>query len=101
MGSQKDEKSKAITDRSDRRLARFRGLLEGTEHDPFSYLGMHRTSDGGLAVSAFHPNALSMRVLDRLTGAVVLELARAHPAGFFAPPLRNLQTGPARNIRQE
>jgi 1,4-alpha-glucan branching enzyme len=72
-----------MTDPGIERLSRLLALLEGTEHDPFSYLGMHRTSDGSLTVRAFHPSALSMRVLDRMTGAVVLELTRAHAAGFF------------------
>ena len=59
------------------------GAVEAIAHarhgDPFAILGPH---DG--SVRAFIPGADSVSVIDRDTGMVAAELARLHPAGFFA-----------------
>ena len=62
------------------------GAIEAIVHarhgDPFAILGPH---DG--TVRCFIPGADTVSVVDRDTGLQVSELARLHPAGFFAGPI--------------
>lgn len=66
-------------------MHRILAILAGDEHDPFSFLGMHKDTDTGeLVVRAFHPGVTRVAVLHRETGDEVAELMRTHDAGFFA-----------------
>lgn len=66
-------------------MHRILAILAGDEHDPFSFLGMHKDTDTGeLVVRAFHPGVTRVAVLHRKTGDEVAELMRTHDAGFFA-----------------
>ena len=58
-------------------------LIGGQHADPFAVLGMHAASDGRLWVRALLPGANSVVVQDARSGAVLLELQRRHPDGFF------------------
>jgi 1,4-alpha-glucan branching enzyme len=59
----------------------------GARHDsPFSYLGMHRTTDG-ICVRAMLPQAAKMAVVDAATGQIVAEGVRAHRDGLFVATL--------------
>ncbi len=64
-------------------------IVQARHGDPFTVLGLH---DGSVRV--FMPAADSITVVDRDTGLPVGELARVHPAGFFAGPAT--PTGPYR-----
>ncbi|MDE2133193.1 MAG: 1,4-alpha-glucan branching protein GlgB [Alphaproteobacteria bacterium] len=61
---------------------RISAVLAGDDHDPFSFLGMHKDSDT-LVVRVFQPDALRVAVLRRDTGDELAELVRTHVAGFF------------------
>ncbi len=54
-------------------------LVQGRHGDPFALLGRH-----GGELRSFQPGARAVQVVTRDSGAVVAELARVHPAGFFA-----------------
>lgn len=57
----------------------------GDAHDPFSILGMHRPdADGPVQVRAYDPRAERIEVLDGASGAVLAELPKIDPDGFFA-----------------
>jgi 1,4-alpha-glucan branching enzyme len=59
-------------------------LVTGDDHDPFSFLGMHKDSETGeLVVRVFHPDASQIAVLERDSRALVAELKKVHEAGFF------------------
>jgi len=51
--------------------------------DPFSLLGPHEQA-GGLVVRAFWPEANSLEVVDRSTGALLGSLSRIHPDGLWS-----------------
>jgi 1,4-alpha-glucan branching enzyme len=57
-------------------------VVSARHGEPFAILGPH---DG--SVRAFIPDADTVTVVDRDTGLQVGELARLHPAGFFAGPV--------------
>src|SRR5215203_4883923 len=61
-------------------------ILEARHHDPFSYLGPHKTRDGSVTVRAMLPNAHSMHVV--LKGGEEVEADLLHPNGLFSatPP---------------
>ena len=64
---------------------RISAILAGDDHNPFSFLGMHKDSvTGQLMVRVFHPGATRVGVLRRETGGEIAELMRTHDAGFFA-----------------
>ncbi len=58
-------------------------ICEARHGDPFAVLGMHRDDLGRLWVRAMLPQASSVSVVDATSDAVVAELMRRHPAGFF------------------
>ena len=57
-------------------------IIEARHGDPFSFLGMHTTSDG-VRVRAMLPAAQEMAVVDSVTGKVAAKGVRVHPDGFF------------------
>ena len=57
-------------------------ITEARHGDPFSFLGMHRTS-GGICVRAMLPDAQEMAVVELATGKVAANGVRVHPDGFF------------------
>lgn len=59
-------------------------LLRAEQSDPFALLGPHGTPRG-VEVRTFQPEAARVWVIDA-AGAVVAELPRLHPQGFFAGP---------------
>lgn len=60
-------------------------IVLGNDHDPFSYLGLHRDKDTGVyLVRIFRPDAGQIRVLNRSTGAEICQLEKVHAAGLFA-----------------
>jgi 1,4-alpha-glucan branching enzyme len=61
-------------------------LLWARHGDPFSLLGPHLIQ-GGWAVRAFLPDAISVDVVARDTGAVLGGLERIRPEGFFTAAL--------------
>jgi 1,4-alpha-glucan branching enzyme len=63
--------------------ARVKRLAQGGEDDPFDFLGMHRTPEGGLVVRAFRPKAESLELIDARTGASVGLFRWVHPDGVF------------------
>jgi len=69
-------------------------IVRADHGDPFAVLGMHRDQDG-LWVRAFLPQASRVEVVDAAAEAVVAELDRVDPAGFFAGRIRG-RTGPFR-----
>ncbi len=54
--------------------------------DPFSLLGPHALP-GGTVVRAFLPEATSVEVVDRVSGALLGELNRIHPDGLWSGPV--------------
>ncbi|MGC9953082.1 MAG: 1,4-alpha-glucan branching protein GlgB [Rhizomicrobium sp.] len=66
-------------------MHRISAILAGDDHNPFSFLGMHKDADSGeLVVRTFLPDASRVVVLHRETGQELTELMRTHVAGFFA-----------------
>ena len=61
-------------------------VLEARHHDPFSYLGPHRTDDGNVVVRAMLPHAHSMQVVLKGSGES-FEADLLHPNGLFAATL--------------
>jgi 1,4-alpha-glucan branching enzyme len=57
-------------------------ICQARHGDPFSVLGMHRDDLGRLWVRAMVPGAAQVAVIDA-GGAVVAELMRREPSGFF------------------
>ncbi|MDE2267009.1 MAG: 1,4-alpha-glucan branching enzyme, partial [Alphaproteobacteria bacterium] len=69
-------------------LHRISAIVAGDDHDPFSFLGMHKDADTGeLLVRVFRPDATRIDVLDRETGEDVAQLVRAHDGGLYAGPI--------------
>jgi 1,4-alpha-glucan branching enzyme len=60
-------------------------ILEARHHDPFSYLGPHRTEDGNVVVRAMLPHAHSLSVVMR--GGSTYEADLIHPNGLFVAKL--------------
>ncbi|RKP47645.1 1,4-alpha-glucan branching protein GlgB [Trinickia fusca] len=58
-------------------------LVDARHPDPFSQLGMHRTSSG-VVVRAMLPGAASVVVIERDSGACLGKLRLIHPNGLFA-----------------
>jgi 1,4-alpha-glucan branching enzyme len=66
-------------------MHRIAAIIAGDDHNPFSFLGMHKDTDtGDLVVRAFHPGVTGVAVLHRETGDEIAELVRIDDAGFFA-----------------
>ena len=59
-------------------------VVRGEHDNPFYLLGMHRDGRDELTVRSFQPGATRVWVIDAGTNAVVTELERLHPDGFFA-----------------
>jgi 1,4-alpha-glucan branching enzyme len=57
-------------------------IVEGRHDDPFSFLGMHRTSTG-ICVRAMLPGAQEMAVVESATGKIAAKGVRIHPDGLF------------------
>jgi 1,4-alpha-glucan branching enzyme len=70
-------------------------VISGDHPDPFSFLGMHSTGDGGFAVRAFLPGAGSVEVVSD-GGEVLGELERVHPDGLFSGPVSATERVPYR-----
>ena len=69
----------------DSQLHLISAIVAGDDHNPFSFLGMHKDSEtGDLVIRAFHPGATRVAVLLRKTGEEVAQLVRTHDAGFFS-----------------
>ncbi|HEX9463690.1 MAG TPA: 1,4-alpha-glucan branching protein GlgB [Alphaproteobacteria bacterium] len=59
-------------------------VVRGEHDNPFYFLGMHRDGESDeVIVRSFQPGAARVWVIDASTGAVVAELDRVHPDGFF------------------
>jgi 1,4-alpha-glucan branching enzyme len=65
---------------NDRDLA---DLLAAQHADPFACLGLHAESDGRLWLRALLPGAVSVEVLDAVTGKPLKALALRHADGLF------------------
>jgi 1,4-alpha-glucan branching enzyme len=63
--------------------ARINGHAHSGDGDPFGFLGMHRTPEGGLVVQAIRPNADSLELIDSRTGEVAGVFQRTHPEAVF------------------
>jgi 1,4-alpha-glucan branching enzyme len=61
-------------------------IVEARHDDPFSFLGMHRTSTG-ICVRAMLPGAQEMAVVESATGQIVAKGVRIHPDGLFVATL--------------
>jgi len=62
-------------------------ILRADHRDPFGLLGLHWNERRKVFdVRSFQPGAQRLWVIDSATGGTVAELARIHPAGFFAGP---------------
>jgi 1,4-alpha-glucan branching enzyme len=57
-------------------------IVSSTYGDPFAVLGPHGVA-GGVAISAFVPDAETLTVIERDGGAPIAELERIDNAGFF------------------
>src|ERR1700750_1328405 len=58
-------------------------LVDARHPDPFSRLGMHRTTLG-YVVRAFLPGATGVAVIEQASGACLGRLVSIHPDGLFA-----------------
>lgn len=58
-------------------------LLAARHADPFAVLGLHADADGRLWLRALLPGAVSVGVIDALTGKRLCELPMRDAAGFF------------------
>ncbi len=61
-------------------------IVEGRHDDPFSFLGMHRTSTG-ICVRAMLPAAQEMAVVESATGKIAAKGVRTHRDGLFIATL--------------
>ena len=59
-------------------------ILRGGHDDPFAVLGMHDGAGDRVVVRSFQPGASAVAVIDARSGALVRQLERIHPDGFFA-----------------
>jgi 1,4-alpha-glucan branching enzyme len=57
-------------------------VVEARHSDPFSFLGMHKTSDG-ISVRTMLPGAQDVSVVESATGQVAAKADQVHRAGFF------------------
>jgi len=81
-------------------MHRISAILAGDDHNPFSYLGLHKDEDSGaLEVRAFLHGAARVVVLHRETGAELADLPRTHVAGFFAGPITSDSDRPPYRLR--
>ncbi|MBU6297293.1 MAG: 1,4-alpha-glucan branching enzyme, partial [Alphaproteobacteria bacterium] len=63
---------------------RIAAILAGDDHDPFSFLGMHKDSNTNeLQVRVLRPDAARVDVVDRETGEDVGQLPRVHEDGLY------------------
>jgi 1,4-alpha-glucan branching enzyme len=62
---------------------RMEALANGSDGDPFSFLGMHQRG-GGVVVRVFRPRAEKVWVVEARDPRVAVPLERVHPAGIFA-----------------
>ena len=61
-------------------------IVEGRHDDPFSFLGMHKTSTG-ICVRAMLPATQEMAVVESATGIIVAKGDRIHRDGLFVATL--------------
>ena len=57
-------------------------IVEARHSDPFSFLGMHKTT-GGISVRAMLPGAQDVSVVESATGQVAAKAVQVHRDGFF------------------
>jgi len=62
-------------------------ILAASHGDPFSFLGMHESGKGWVAIRAYLPHAETVHVVDTATGKAVAELPEVHEGGIFAGPV--------------
>lgn len=62
---------------------RIEAIISANDHDPFSYLGMHRDASGSVVIRVFKPGAVSVAILNRSTGEEICQLEKVHGAGLF------------------
>jgi 1,4-alpha-glucan branching enzyme len=65
---------------------RMAAVLSASDHDPFSFLGMHEV-EGEVVVRVFRPDWDQVSVIDSATHEVIAALPRLDAAGFFAGPV--------------
>lgn len=65
-------------------------LVDGRHPDPFSQLGMHRTSSG-YAVRAMLPGAAGVEVVSRANGECLGKLGQIDAGGLFAGPVKRAE----------
>jgi len=64
---------------------RMTAITSGNDHDPFSYLGMHRDRTTGVfVVRVFRPDAGRIVVLNCSTNVEIVQLTKVHEAGLFS-----------------
>jgi 1,4-alpha-glucan branching enzyme len=63
-------------------------IVEARHGDPFSFLGMHKTS-AGISVRAMLPGARDMAVVDLATDRIAAEGVQVHRDGFFLATIPN------------
>jgi len=80
-------------------MHRISAILAGDDHNPFSYLGLHKDDSDQLVVRAFLPGAARVVVLHRETREKLAELPRTHDAGFFAGPVTTGSERPPYRLR--
>jgi len=62
-------------------------ILAASHGDPFSFLGMHESGKGWVAVRTYLPHAETVHIVDAANGKPVTELPRVHDGGIFAGPV--------------
>ncbi|MDR3526478.1 MAG: 1,4-alpha-glucan branching protein GlgB [Rhizomicrobium sp.] len=64
---------------------RLASIISGDDHDPFSYLGMHRDAvSKNYFVRVFRPDADAIEILTRSSGEQVAKLTKINAAGLFS-----------------
>ncbi|MFZ4068487.1 MAG: 1,4-alpha-glucan branching protein GlgB [Caulobacterales bacterium] len=59
-------------------------ILRAEHADPFRFLGMHRTAEGGIVARVLAPDADGVAIIDAADAAQRFALEKLHPAGLFA-----------------